>query len=73
MKRIAGERITLNNENTFLRLVSGAAEVYAVTQDKSSFRRVYLMELAAGECAFPAMDEFRKIDTLLYITEDAEI
>ena len=73
MKRIAGERITLNKDNTFIRLVSGAAEVYATTKNKSSFRRVFLMEIAAGECAFPAMDEFGKIDTLLYITEDAEL
>ena len=73
MKLIAGERITLNKEDTFLRLVSGAAEVYAVTQDKSSFRRVFLMEIKAGECALPAMDGFKKSDTLLYITEDAEM
>ncbi len=70
---LPGQRIRLQNEDTFIRLVSGAAEVYAVTQDKSSFRRVYLMELAAGDGAFPAMDGFRKIDTLLYVTEESQI
>ena len=36
----AGERFLLNNPEAFIRLVSGQAEVYAVTRNKSSFRRI---------------------------------
>ena len=69
----AGERFLLSNPDAFVRLVSGQAEVYAVTRNKSSFRRIFLIELAENEAAFPSLDEFNKIDILIYAKEDAEL
>ena len=72
MKLSAGERYTLTDEKSYIALTAGRAEVYAVTRQKVSFRQMFLTELAAGEAAFPSMDEFGAIDVLIYAVEDAE-
>ena len=72
MKLSAGQRFRLEDERGFVQLKSGACEVYAVTRLKSSYRKAFLMELKAGEAAFPSLDEFAQIDIIVYAVEDAE-
>ena len=72
MKLSAGERYPLTDEKSYIALTSGRAEIYAVTRQKASFRQIFLAELAAGEAAFPSMDEFGAIDVMVYAVEDAE-
>ena len=72
VKLTAGERYLLTNEKTYITLTAGRAEVYAATRQKISFRQIFLTELAAGEAAFPAMDEFGAIDVMVYAVEDVE-
>lgn len=72
MNLSAGERYLLTDEKSYIALTSGKAEVYAVTRETVSFRQIFLMELAAGETAFPSMDEFGSIDVMIYAVEDAE-
>lgn len=43
MKLLAGQRFKLHDEDKFIRLKSGVAEVYAVTHLKESFRQIFLM------------------------------
>ncbi|MBR3723648.1 MAG: NHLP bacteriocin export ABC transporter permease/ATPase subunit [Selenomonadaceae bacterium] len=69
----AGDRRRLKDETRFLRIISGAAEVYAVTSDKSEFRQTFLMKLAVNDAAFPSMDEFGWLDTEIYATEDTTV
>ena len=53
--------------------VIGKVEVYAVRRKKTSFRRIFLMELALWETVFPPMDEFEQIDIFVHAVEDAEL
>lgn len=69
----AGERYRLTGEISFLRIVSGEAEVYAVASEKSEFRQTFLMKLTANDAAFPSMDEFGWLDTEVYAVKDAII
>ena len=73
MKLIAGERFRLHDDNTYIKLVSGKLEAYAVTRKKQSFRQIFLTELAPGQAAFPSMDEFEQIDVQVYAVEDSEL
>ena len=73
MKLLAGQRYRLRAENQFVRLQSGVAEVYAVTQLKESFRQIFLMELAISEAAYPSLDEFEQIDIQIYAVQDSEL
>lgn len=73
MKLTAGERFRLSDENKYIRMISGRLEVYAVTRKTVSFRQIFLMELKAGEAAFPSMDEFEQIDVQVYAVEDSEL
>lgn len=73
MKLIAGERFRLHNDNTYIKLVSGKLEAYAVTRKKQSFRQIFLTEITPGQAAFPSMDEFEQIDVLIYAVEDSEL
>ena len=69
----AGERYRIENAETLAVVVSGKVEVYAVTRDKGSFRQQFLAELTPGGAAFPALDEFETVDTLIYIEEDTQL
>ena len=78
-KLFAGQRLLLEDDEALLRLVSGQVEIYAVTGQQEnatdealSFRQCYLMDIGAGEMAFPAMDEFGEIFIQVYATEDTE-
>ena len=73
MKLIAGERFRLHDDNTYIKLVSGKLEAYAVTRKKQSFRQIFLTEITPGQAAFPSMDEFEQIDVLIYAVEDSEL
>ena len=73
MKLVAGKRFRIPDDNTYIEVVSGKVEVYAVTRKKISFRRIFLMELGPGGTAFPPMDEFEQIDILIHAVEDAEL
>ena len=73
MKLIAGERYVLTGEENFLRVERGALEVYAVTRSKADFRQEMLMQLAAGEAAFPSFDEFEGMDVSIYALEETEL
>ena len=65
MKLVAGQRFYLKNENQFVKAINGKLEVYAVTRNESSFRQIFLLELVAGDVAFPSIDEFGYIDFLV--------
>ena len=69
----AGERYRIENSSTFAMVKSGKIEVYAVTRDKGSFRQQFLAEFSTGGAAFPALDEFETIDTLIYAEEDTQL
>lgn len=73
MKLVAGQRFYLKNENQLVKAISGKMEVYAVTRNASSFRQIFLLELATGDVAFPSIDEFGYIDFLVYAVDDSEI
>ena len=73
MKLLAGERFTLQDENKFVRVISGIFEVYAVTRKKKSFRQNFLTKISKGDAAFHSMDEFGYIDFLIYAVQDSEV
>jgi ATP-binding cassette subfamily C protein len=73
MKLLAGQRFKLHDEDKFIRLKSGAAEVYAVTHLKESFRQIFLMELPINGAAYPSLDEFEQIDIQIYAVQDSEL
>ena len=73
VKLSAGKRIELQDGNKFMRVVSGSVEAYAVTAGGVSFRQFYLMTLAEGDAAFPALDEFGEIKVVLSAVDDAEL
>ncbi len=72
MKLLAGERFILQDENKFLRVISGNFEVYAVTRKKKSFRQIFLTKISKGDAAFHSMDEFGYVDFLIYAVQDSE-
>ena len=73
MKLLTGQRLRLESNETFARLISGRVEAYAITRDASSFRQIYLCDVQAGDAAFPSLDDFDLIDIILHCTEDADI
>ena len=73
MKLNAGERYLLTGTTEFARLLSGEAEVYAVSREATSFRQMYLLTLGAGETAYPSGDELGFTDVLIYALTDAQI
>ena len=73
MKLLAGQRFKLHDEDKFIRLKSGLAEVYAVTHLKESFRQIFLMELPIDGAAYPSLDEFEQIDIQIYAVQDSEL
>ena len=73
MKLVAGERYCLPEENSFVEITAGKVEVYAVTHQKENFRQMYLMELNAGEAAFPSFDDFEKIKIEVHALTDSEL
>ena len=72
MKLVAGERYCLPEENSFVEITAGKVEVYAVTHQKENFRQMYLMELNAGEAAFPSFDEFDNMKIEVHALTDSE-
>ncbi|SHF12668.1 NHLP bacteriocin export ABC transporter permease/ATPase subunit [Schwartzia succinivorans] len=73
VKMNVGERFELTEENKFAKIVSGSAEVYAVTTGDASFRQFYLMTLGEGDAAFPALDEFGEIEVVVSAASDIEL
>ena len=69
----AGERLRLQDVERLALIDSGKVEVYAVTRAAGSFRQQFLVELTAGEAAFPLLDEFEETETLIYAAEDTQI
>ncbi len=69
----AGQRFRITGEESFIFVKSGNLEVYAVTQEKSSFRQIFLMKLEKDSAAYPSLDEFGRIDTMLYAVDDSEM
>lgn len=69
----AGERFRLEDGERLALIESGKVEVYAVTRSEGSFRQQFLVELTAGEAAFPSLDEFEQTETLIYAAEDTQI
>ena len=69
----AGQRFNLESGKGFALLKSGKIEVYAIMRGEGSFRQEFLTELSEGEAAFPALDEFEQIETIVYAVEDSEI
>ena len=72
MRLAAGERLRLTDDDKWIRVTAGRLEVYAVTREGTSFHQIFLMELSPGEAAFPALDDFGRIDTEIYAVEDTE-
>lgn len=70
---VAGQRMRITEEDSFIFVKSGKLEAYAVTQKKSSFRQIFLMKLEANSAAYPSLDEFGQIDIMLYAVNDSEI
>ena len=73
MKLNAGERYILTGTETFARILSGEAEVYAVSREDTSFRQMYLITLGVGETAYPAGDELGFTDILIYALTDIQL
>ena len=51
MELQAGERYTLKGEDSFVRVVSGRVEAYAVSRDSENFRQIFLAEVKAGQAS----------------------
>ena len=73
MQLLAGQRIILEGDDKFVRVMSGKVEVYAITRGKVSYRQFYLMGVDAGEAIFPAMDDFGELAILIYAVEDTQL
>lgn len=69
----AGDRFKLEDGARLALVEAGKIEVYAVTRAEGSFRQQFLCELAAGEAAFPSLDEFKQTETQIYAVEDSRI
>ncbi len=72
MKLLAGQRYSLDDSTSFIQVVSGKIEAYAVTADKASFRQSFLMNIEAGQAAFPAIDN-KRIKVVIFAVEDSEV
>ncbi|MBR2733275.1 MAG: hypothetical protein IKD80_03370, partial [Selenomonadaceae bacterium] len=70
---MAGERVRLPDGELLVLIESGKVEVYAVTREEGSFRQQFLVELAAGDAAFPTLDEFKQTETLIFAATDTQI
>lgn len=68
---LAGDRIKL--EKGIAKVFSGKIEVYAMMSGEGSFRQEFLAEFEKGCAAFPALDEFEQVETVLFAMEDSEI
>ena len=73
MKLIAGERYVLTGVDAFARVLSGEAEVYAVSREATSFRQMYILTVSSGETAYPSGDELGFTDVQIYALTDIEI
>lgn len=73
MKLVEGKRYCLPEENSFIEVTAGKVEIYAVAHEKENFRQMYLMELNAGEAAFPSFDDFEKIKIEVHALTDSEL
>lgn len=69
---LAGQRYSLEDSASFIKVVSGKVEVYAVAANKEFFRQAFLMNLEAGRFAFPAIDN-KRIKIIIYAVEDSNI
>ncbi len=56
-----GQRFRITEEESFIFVKSGNLEVYAVTQEKSSFRQIFLMKLEKDSAAYPLLTYKQKI------------
>jgi ATP-binding cassette subfamily C protein len=72
MELIAGKRYPLDDSAGFIKVVAGKIEAYAVTANKASFRQSFLMNIEAGQAAFPAIDN-KRIKVIIYAVEDSEV
>ena len=72
MKLLAGQRYSLDDSLSFIQVVTGKLEAYAVTTDKASFRQSFLMNIEPGQAAFPAIDN-KRIKVILFAVEDSDI
>lgn len=72
MKLLAGQRYSLDDSVSFIHVVTGKLEAYAVTNDKASFRQSFLMNIEPGQSAFPAIDN-KRIKVILFAVEDSDI
>lgn len=72
MELIAGKRYSLDDSASFIKVVAGKVEVYAVTANKASFRQSFLINLEAGQAAFPAIDN-KRIKVIIYAVENSEV
>ena len=70
---VAGQRYELTGGEGFVVLTEGRVEVYAVLRGEGSFRQEFLAELKPGEAAFPALDEFGQIETIIYAVDDSRL
>ena len=67
----AGERYKI--ENNFAKVLGGKIEVYAIMSGEGSFRQEFLAEFEKNFAAFPALDEFEQVETVIYAVEDTEL
>ncbi|SHK67256.1 NHLM bacteriocin system ABC transporter, ATP-binding protein [Selenomonas ruminantium] len=72
-KLYGGDRFLLAADDMAYEVVTGRVEAYAVTKGEKSFRQCYLLTLAPGQAAFPALDDFEQIEVQLYAVEDSVI
>ena len=72
-KLYGGDRFLLTADDMAYEVLSGRVEAYAVTKGEQSFRQCYLLTVAPGQAAFPAMDDFEQIEVQLYAVEDSVI
>ena len=72
MKLLAGQRYSLDDSGSFIKVVSGKIEAYAVTADKASFRQSFLMNIEVGQSAFPAIDN-KRIKVVVFAVEDSDV
>lgn len=77
MQVVPGRSLTLKDEKKFVKVIAGKVEVYAATKfygsETNSFHQIFLMELSAGDAAYPSLDEFEKIEITLKATEKSEV
>ena len=52
MKLLIGQRLRLESDEMFARIISGKVEAYAVTRDAASFRQIFLRDVQSGAAAF---------------------